>query len=46
MINDNNIETGNSFFSITFFIADPKLPKRKAIIKNLDPLVRRETMTK
>ena len=43
---DTNIEIGTNFFSITFFIAAPKLPKRKAIIKNLDPLVSRETMTK
>ena len=46
MIIDTNIDTDNSFFSIIFFIAEPKLPRRKAIIKNLDPLVKRETITK
>ena len=46
IIIDINIETGASFFSIILFIAVPKLPNRKAIIKNLDPLVRRETITK
>ena len=46
IIIDISIETGTSFFSIIFFIAVPKLPNRKAIIKNLDPLVRRETITK
>ena len=41
-----NIETVSSFFSIIFFIAGPKFPIRKAIIKNLDPLVNNEIITK
>jgi len=46
IIIDTNIDTGNSLFSIIFFIAAPKLPSRKAIMKNLDPLVRKETIIK
>ena len=40
------IETVSSFFSIIFFIAGPKFPIRKAIIKNLDPLVIKEMTIK
>ena len=40
------IEKGKSFFSIIFFIVGPKFPIKKAIIKNLKPLVRKETIIK
>ena len=43
---DKTIETFNNFFSIIFFIAEPKFPIRKAIIKNLEPLVIKETIIK
>ena len=35
-----------NLFSITFFIAGPKFPIKKAIIKNLDPLVKTATIIK
>ena len=40
------IETGINFFSIIFFIVAPKLPIKKAIIKNLKPLVKKDTIIK
>ena len=40
------IEKGKSFFSIIFFIVGPKFPIKKAIIKNLDPLVKAEIKIK
>ena len=43
---DINIETVTSFFSIIFFIAGPKFPIKKAIKKNLEPLVNKDTITK
>ena len=43
---DINIETVTSFFSIIFFIADPKFPIKNAIKKNLEPLVNKDTTTK
>ena len=43
---DKIIETFKSFFSIIVFIAEPKLPIKKAIIKNLNPLVSKETIKK
>ena len=42
----NNAETVISFFSIIFFIAGPKFPIKKAKMKNLDPLVSNDTITK
>ena len=42
----NIIDSVISFFSITFFIAEPKLPTKNAIIKNLKPLVRNEIIIK
>ena len=48
MINtiDKIIDNFNNFFSIIFFIAEPKFPIRKAIKKNLKPLVNDETIIK
>tara|TARA_B100002051_G_C16462194_1_gene498999 strand:+ start:569 stop:706 length:138 start_codon:yes stop_codon:yes gene_type:complete len=43
---ENIIERVINFFSIIFFIVGPKFPIRKAIIKNLDPLVKREIKIK
>ncbi len=40
------IDTKTSFFSIIFFIVVPKFPIKKAIMKNLKPLVIKETITK
>ena len=40
------IETAINFFSIIFFIVGPKFPIKKAIIKNLEPLVKKETIKK
>ncbi len=40
------IEILSSFFSIIVLIAGPKFPTKKAIIKNLDPLVSKETIIK
>ena len=43
---DKIIETFNNFFSIILFIAEPKFPIRKAIKKNLEPLVIKEMIIK
>ena len=40
------IDNINSLFLIKFFMVDPKFPIKKAIIKNLDPLVNAETIIK
>ena len=40
------IDAKTSFFSIIFFIVVPKFPIKKAIMKNLKPLVIKETITK
>ena len=45
-INVNTIDTVSNFFSIIFFIAGPKFPIKKAMIKNLEPLVKKETIIK
>ena len=45
-INDKIIDSAINFFSMTFFIVGPKLPIKKAIIKNLEPLVKIETIIK
>ena len=45
-MNANMIENIINFFSIIFLIVGPKFPMRKAIIKNLEPLVIIETITK
>ena len=42
----NIIDSVINFFSIIFFIAGPKFPIRNAIIKNLEPLVKIETIIK
>ena len=39
-------ENFNNFFSMIFFIADPKFPIRNAIKKNLEPLVINEIIIK
>ena len=39
-------DTVISFFSMIFFIAGPKFPIKKAIKKNLEPLVNKDTITK
>ena len=43
---DKIIENFNNFFSMIFFIVVPKFPIRKAIKKNLDPLVNVEIIIK
>ena len=43
---DKIIENFNNFFSMIFFIVVPKFPIRKAIKKNLKPLVSNETIIK
>ena len=40
------MENFNNFFSIIFFIVEPKFPIRNAIKKNLEPLVIKETIIK
>ena len=40
------IETFNNFFSIILRMAAPKFPIKKAIKKNLDPLVKKEIIIK
>tara|TARA_B100000214_G_C23593152_1_gene457241 strand:- start:60 stop:203 length:144 start_codon:yes stop_codon:yes gene_type:complete len=40
------IDKVKSLLSITFFIVGPKFPIKKAIIKNLEPLVRIEIKIK
>ena len=45
-INANTIDTVSNFFSIIFFIAGPKFPIKKAIIKNLEPLVKKRNYNK
>ena len=43
---DKIIENFNNFFSMIFFIVVPKFPIRKAIKKNLKPLVSNDTIIK
>ena len=43
---ENIIERETNFFSTIFLIVGPKFPIRKAIIKNVDPLVNIETIIK
>ena len=43
---DKIIENFNNFFSMIFFIVEPKFPIRNAIKKNLKPLVINETIIK
>ena len=43
---DKIIENFNNFFSMIFFIADPKFPIKNAIKKNLEPLVINEIIIK
>ena len=40
------MENFNNFFSIIFFIVEPKFPIRNAIKKNLEPLVMSEMIIK
>ncbi len=40
------IDIFNNFFSINSFIAGPKFPIKKAIKKNLEPLVNKEIIIK
>ena len=40
------MENFNNFFSMIFFIVDPKFPIMKEIKKNLKPLVIKETIIK
>ena len=40
------IDIFKSFFSINNFIVGPKFPIKKAIRKNLEPLVNKETIIK
>ena len=46
MITEKIKDNVSNFFSIIFFIAGPKFPMRKAIKKNLAPLVNVATITK
>ena len=43
---DKIIENFNNFFSMIFFIVDPKFPIKNEIKKNLEPLVINEIITK
>ena len=45
-ITERKIENFKSFFSIIFFIVDPKFPTKNAIKKKREPLVKREIMIK